>query len=50
MCPPKELFFVVVTIKPARANNETDRIISDTRISINVKPSDFVKYFKTTPP
>jgi uncharacterized membrane protein len=39
---PKELFFVVVTIKPASANSEKDRMIRATRTSINVKPFIFL--------
>jgi aminopeptidase C len=47
---PKELFLVVVTIKPASASSEKDRIIRATKTSMRVKPFDFVKDFKTTPP
>jgi hypothetical protein len=48
MWPPKEVFWVVVAIKAAKASKETDRIIMATRISINVKPSDFKEYFNVS--
>jgi hypothetical protein len=50
MLLPKELFFVVVTIRPASASSEKDRMIRATKTSTRVKPFDFVKEFKTTPP
>jgi hypothetical protein len=47
---PNELFLVVIAIKLARASNETDKIIKEIRISIKVKPFDFIEYFKVIPP
>jgi hypothetical protein len=44
---PKELFFVVVTIRLARANSEMDKMMSATRISIKLKPFDCLKEFNT---
>ena len=38
MLLPKELFFVVVTIKPARANKEKERMTRATNTSINENP------------
>jgi hypothetical protein len=34
-----------VAIKPAKANKEMDRMTMDIKISINVKPFDFIKSF-----
>jgi hypothetical protein len=42
---PKELFWVVVTIRPARANSEMDRIMRAIRISIKLKPLDCLRDF-----
>ena len=44
--PPEALFLVVVTIKPARANNAIDKMTKATSISIKVKPFVFLKGFK----
>ena len=41
--PPKELFFVVVTISPARANRAIDKMTKETKISIKVNPFDLVR-------
>jgi hypothetical protein len=49
-CPPPELFIVVVAINPARARSDTDRMTKATRISINVKPFDFLKSSNASPP
>jgi hypothetical protein len=43
---PKALFLVVVTIKPARANKEKERMTRATNTSINVKPLDLMSGFK----
>jgi hypothetical protein len=43
--PPKELFFVDWTIKPAKAKKVTDKMTKAIRISINEKPFDFMKLF-----
>jgi hypothetical protein len=50
MCPPKELFLVVVTINPARAKRDTARMSKATRTSNRVKPLDLFNAFKVTPP
>jgi hypothetical protein len=42
---PKELFFVVVTIRPARANKEKERMTRATSTSINVNPLDLLGRF-----
>jgi hypothetical protein len=47
---PKELFFVVVTIRPASAKSEKDRMIRATRTSINVNPFIFLKESNDPPP
>jgi hypothetical protein len=49
MCPPKEVFFVVVIIKPARANRATAKMTNAIITSINEKPFDLVN-FNVTPP
>jgi hypothetical protein len=43
--PPKELFLVVCTIKPAKAKKVTDKMTKAIRISINEKPFDFMELF-----
>jgi hypothetical protein len=48
--PPKELFLVVVTIKPAKANSETDRITKAISTSINEKPFGLLEHLKVWPP
>jgi len=48
--PPKELFLVVVTIKPAKANNEIDKITKAISTSINEKPFDLLERVKVWPP
>jgi len=48
--PPKELLLVVVTIKPAKANNETDKITNAISTSISENPLDFLKRLKVSPP
>jgi len=42
MWPPNALFFVVVTMRPARANKEKERMTRATNTSINVNPLDFI--------
>jgi hypothetical protein len=41
--PPIELFLVVVTIKPAKANKDMDKMTKDIKTSINVNPAHRVK-------
>jgi hypothetical protein len=48
--PPKELFLVVVTIKPAKANSETDRITNAISTSINENPFGLLEHLKVLPP
>jgi hypothetical protein len=50
MCPPKELFLVVVTINPARAKRDTARMSRAIRTSTREKPLDLFNTFKVTPP
>jgi hypothetical protein len=50
MCPPKELFLVVVTINPARANRQMARMNRAITTSIREKPFDLFNTFKVTPP
>jgi hypothetical protein len=47
---PYALFFVVVTIKPARANKEKERMIMATNTSSNVNPFDLTSSFNGKPP
>ena len=50
MCPPKELFFVVEIIKPARANRAIARMNKAMITSISEKPFDLFNPFNVTPP
>jgi hypothetical protein len=50
MCPPAELFLVVVTIKPARDNSAIDKMTKATSTSTKVKPFDFLNRLKDYPP
>ena len=50
MWPPKELFFVVVTMRPARANKEKERMTMATNTSINVNPLDLNNGFNSKSP
>ena len=50
MCPPKEVFFVVETIKPARANRATAKMNKAMITSISEKPFDLFNSFNVTPP
>jgi hypothetical protein len=47
---PKELFFVVVTIRPARANKEKERMTMATNTSSNVNPLDLNNGFNRESP
>jgi hypothetical protein len=47
---PNELFFVVVTINPAKANNEIAKITKAISTSIKEKPFDFAESLKMLPP
>jgi hypothetical protein len=49
MCPPKELFLVVVTIKPARAKRDIARMSRAIRTSNIEKPFDLIDEFIVTP-
>ena len=46
--PPNALFLVVVTMRPASANKETDRMTRVISTSNNVKPFDWVDGFKVS--
>ncbi len=48
--PPKELVLVVVTIKPAKANNETDKMTKAISTSMSENPFDFIVRFNVSPP
>ena len=50
MCPPKEVFFVVETIKPAIANRAIAKMNKAMITSISEKPFDLFNPFKVTPP
>jgi hypothetical protein len=50
MCPPKELFLVVATINPARANSAMARMSRAIITSTREKPFDLFNTFKVTPP
>jgi hypothetical protein len=50
MCPPKELFLVVVTINPARAKREMARMSRAIRTSTIENPLDLLNTFKVAPP
>jgi hypothetical protein len=50
ICPPKELFLVVVTINPARANSAMARMSRAIITSTREKPFDLIITFKVTPP
>jgi hypothetical protein len=45
ICPPAELFLVVVTMSPARAKRAKERMHKATTISIRVKPSALAMIF-----
>jgi hypothetical protein len=47
---PKALFFVVVTMRPARANKEKERMTRAINTSINVNPLHLMSGFKIRPP
>jgi len=47
---PKELFFVVETIRPARPNKEKERMTRATNTSINVNPLGFNNGFNRKSP
>jgi hypothetical protein len=46
ICPPEAVFRVVVTMRPARASKETDRITRVIITSSKVKPSDLFAVVK----
>jgi hypothetical protein len=50
MCPPKELFFVVEIIKPARANRAMAKMNKAMITSISEKPFDLLSTFNVAPP
>jgi hypothetical protein len=49
MCPPKELFLVVVIMSPARAKRDMARMSMAIRTSTIEKPFDFIDKFIATP-
>ena len=49
MCPPKELFLVVVAINPARAKRHMARMSRAIRTSTIEKPFDLIDKFIATP-
>jgi hypothetical protein len=50
MCPPKELFLVVESIKPARANRAIAKINKAMITSISEKPFVLFNTFNVAPP
>jgi len=49
MCPPKELFLVVVIMSPARAKREIARTSRAIRTSTREKPFDLIDKFIAIP-